>query len=62
MIRTRVTWCVVRSTGDGDYVDIATDYVEATARQIKDRWQDLITPEREFYLVRRTITDEIIPG
>lgn len=62
MIKTRVTWCVVRSTGDGNYVDVATDYVEATAREILARWQDLITPEREFYLVRRTFTEEVIPG
>lgn len=61
MIHSRVSWCVVRDLGDGDYVDVATDYDEATAREIHARWQNLITPERKFRLVRRTVTDEIIP-
>lgn len=60
--KTRVTWCVVRGGyDDGDYIDVVTDYDEATAREIHARWQHLITPEREFHLVKRTISDEPVP-
>ena len=62
MIKTHVTWCVVREVGDGNYVDVATGYAEDAAREIHRRWQDLITPERKFLLVKRTISDEVIPG
>lgn len=59
--KTRVTWCVVRSTADGDYVDVATDLAENAARRVHSIWQELITPEREFHLVKRTISDEPVP-
>lgn len=58
---TKITWTVVKViNAGGDYVDIAGELVsEDTGLATLARWR-AISPEREFHLVRRTATDDLV--